>query len=609
MRRLIIPTILTVLFFLHGACGRTPTEPTIPTGVPAQPTAVTQLTAVTQPTATATPRPATPAPESIIPAPQDPATQQEQIPALATRTAAFAAVARNPVPVLPLPPDALDANQAKAQEIALAAPEFTAYTYTPTDDTPLRNEIFSVQPLRPSDITAATQPCAGRTNCYRVELYNYALNITSNAVVDVEAGRVLDVAHMESVQPELPPALAELAQEIALNAPETTKELGFTPAALDMPNVKTALNNSACQDAKHLCVAPTFIMGDRALWAIVDLTDNQLVGLRWTALGDFSAGRPTQELVALEEIFENYCNTLNQLSRSGWQLDYILTGSDGLRISDVTFQGRAVLDSVKVVDFHVSYSFREGFGYSDAVGCPAFSSSAVVASSPPQIEDILLDGLPVGFALTQDYRHTLWPAPCNYRYAQRYEFYDDGAFRTVVTNLGRGCGNQGTYRPIIRIDPAGTAQQVAEWDGSAWQPQETEQWIAQADAPKSDEGYLLRLDGDGSTPYYLEPSGGQFPGERGDNALVYITRHHSEEGDADLATLGTCCANDFRQGPYQFINGEPLGGDTVIWYVPQIENDDGPGQEYCWADVTVQDGLFVPQVWPCSAGPRFVPVR
>ncbi|MEZ4583512.1 MAG: hypothetical protein R3A10_18070 [Caldilineaceae bacterium] len=59
----------------------------------------------------------------------------------------------------------------------------------------------------------------------------------------------------------------------------------------------------------------------------MDLTDNQLVGLRWTALGDFSAGRPTQELVQLEEIFDEYCNTINSLEQDGWRLDYVLTGS------------------------------------------------------------------------------------------------------------------------------------------------------------------------------------------------------------------------------------------------------------------------------------------
>ncbi|MCB0071623.1 MAG: hypothetical protein KDE20_09210, partial [Caldilineaceae bacterium] len=444
MPRYMLSSLFLVLLILT-ACGRTKEPPPTPTAVPLL---ATSTPASALPTATPAPTaaPPTPAPESIIPAPQDVQDLQARIPALATRAAEFATVIASDVPVLPLPAETLDEQQRRAQEIALAAPQFTQYTHALLDGSPLRSEVFNVLPLRPDSITAATQVCAGQNTCYRVELYNYALNLTSIAVVDTATGTVLDVQHLQDMQPELPPALAELAQQIALNAPETATELGYKPSDVTMPNVKTALNNSACEESKHLCVAPTFLVGDRALWAIVDLTDNQLVGLRWTALGDFSAGRPTQELVQLEEIFDEYCNTINSLEQDGWRLDYVLTGSDGLRISDVTFNGAPVLDSAKVVDFHVSYSSQEGFGYSDAVGCPAFSSSAVVASGPPEVEELGGDGGPAGFAVIQDYRHPLWPAPCNYHYVQRYEFYADGSFRVVVSNLGRGCGNDGTYR-------------------------------------------------------------------------------------------------------------------------------------------------------------------
>ncbi|MEZ4718449.1 MAG: hypothetical protein R2851_20505 [Caldilineaceae bacterium] len=118
------------------------------------------------------------------------------------------------------------------------------------------------------------------------------------------------------------------------------------------------------------------------------------------------------------------------------------------------------MDSAKVVDFHVSYSSQEGFGYSGAVGCPAFSSSAVVVSGPPEVEELGGDGGPAGFAVIQDYRHPLWPAPCNYHYVQRFEFYADGASVWWYPTW-RGCGNDGTYRPIVRIDPAGDDQTIA----------------------------------------------------------------------------------------------------------------------------------------------------
>ena len=55
---------------------------------------------------------------------------------------------------------------------------------------------------------------------------------------------------------------------------------------------------------------------------------------------------------------------------------------------------------------------------------------------------------------------------------------------------------------------------------------------------------------------------------------------------------------------------EPLGdGPLVLWYVPQLRNSDQPGAQRCWADAVLEGGVFVPQVWPCAAGPLFVPYK
>jgi len=272
-----------------------------------------------------------------------------------------------------------------------------------------------------------------------------------------------------------------------------------------------------------------------------------------------------------------------------------------------------VLESAKLVDYHVSYSSVEGFGYSDAIGCPIFSQAAVVALEPPVVEDIVESGQVVGFALTQDFRSEFWPLPCNYRYAQRYEFYTDGRFRVIGENLGRGCGNDGTYRMVLRIAPAGPSS-VAAWDGSSHVPWTTEQWIRQTTAtpPAS-----------GETPYLLDTQTNRYAvapvwsdPARSDSAWFYVTRRHPDrdEGDADLITIGPCCNTDYRQGPEKFIepSPEPLleGGEPtelVIWYVPELVNDDTRGQEYCWADFDIQEGVYTPYSWPCGAGLDFVP--
>lgn len=518
--------------------------------------------------------------------------------------------------IKPLPDELdLDSNQRMAQALAINSERMQNLARDPLSSAPYRVEVFGVYPTRESDITAESAACLNSV-CYRVDVYNFATNATYSVLVDIPARKVVGVDLLRGSTPELPKHLTETAMRIATTAPEVIDALGFNPAPDDptMPNVKTALNNTACERSQHLCVAPTFIIDDRALWVIVDLVDERVVGVRWTDLGDFSAGLPTEKLIQQEDIYERFCNQTTELERDGWRMDYMLTASDGLRISDVTYDAVPVLDSAKLVDYHVSYSSQEGFGYNDAVGCPAFSSAAVVAMEPPLIEPIVVDSAEVGFALMQDYWHPLWPQPCNYRYQQRYEFYKDGRFRVAAANLGRGCGADATYRLLFRIQPASEngGYEFAEWDSDMWQIWEQEQWRAQDENTLyTPEGFQYRITTPDGSGYYLEPGQGQFgDGGRGDNAFTYVTLHNPQEGDADMVTLGVCCNNNYEQGPEVFIDSPPQdikNKDIVIWYVPQIENDDTPGQEYCWADTAVEEGMIVTKTWPCWSGPMFVP--
>jgi hypothetical protein len=568
--------------------------------------------------------PGTPTPPQTLPGPvlAAPATAQTQVatvPGLAEREARITTALASDPPVLALS-HGLDARQLAAQSLALAHPDFVARTRSPLNGEPLRAEIFGVYPWRPSDQTQATAGCGGGT-CYRVELYNYALNETTLAVADVVQKAVLEVMVLPGTQPEIPTHLAELAVDIALNSWDAATALGVaTPADVVMQRTRTALKGTTCEQSRHLCVAPTIVLEDRALWLIVDLTEGRLVGLQWTHLGRAPGEwpeRPTESEMSRQAIFAQYCQKTTRLTSDDWSLDYILTSSDGLQIQNATFQGRPVIDSLKLVDWHVAYSQQANFGYSDGVGCPLFSSSAVVAVGGPRTEDIMAGGQRVGRALVQDYYHALWPQPCNYRYQQRFEFYSDGRFRPVATNLGRGCGTGGTYRPILRIDladAAGSGQVVEAWDGQAWQRWDDERWTVQSDStPYTAAGYQLRITDQRGAGFYVEPGRGQFgDGGRGDRAFSYITVARAEEGEVDLPALGSCCSSDYRQGPdtYLLPAAESLAGQSlVLWYVPQQDNDDTPGQQYCWAELTVENGLYQPRVWPCPAGPMFVPVN
>lgn len=524
---------------------------------------------------------------------------------------------KNPLPVL-LCQDSLDADQQLAQLIALNDAGFTHFVRNEQNSLPYRNEIFAVYPARQSDLATLSMPVATE-KVYRVEMYNYGLNLASAAIVDLKSQKVLTRFHQAQAQPDIPASLKSVAIQIAAASPEVQQALGFAPnqkAAL-MANTKTALNRTRCERSRHLCVAPTFIKNDKALWAIIDLTDYRLVGLRWTNVGTTGPAQPiTERRLQDDKITSCYCEQEQPLKRNGWSMHYMLTSSDGLRISNVTFNGKPVLRSAKLVDWHVSYSGTDGFGYSDAVGCPYFSQAAVIAWATPRVSTLLDENKRAcGFVLEQVFRSEGWPTPCNYNYVQRYEFYDDGRFRVACASNGRGCGSDGTYRPVFRIAFAGDRNNFYNWNGAQWNAWHQEQWQQQNPGTAyTREGYLYKVAA-GNAGFFIAPGSGQFhDGGRGDNSFAYVTRFAAgrDEGENDLSTIGPCCNTDYHQGPEKFMEPAPEpveNASLVLWYVAQLKNDDRKGSEYCWAESVLEHGVFVTKTYPCFCGPLFVPVK
>jgi Copper amine oxidase, enzyme domain len=536
-----------------------------------------------------------------------------------SRLEAYQNALQQPNPILKIDDHLLNERQIIAQDIALSDTMLRYFCRDAGDQTPFRTEVMNIYPLHPSEYSAV--PVCQDGSCLRVELYNYATNSTFISVVHMNRLTVAKSFYMKNMQPEVPRRLVNLAIRIAVESPEVEKALGFSPSkdSVLMASTKTALNRTRCERSKHLCVAPTFVKGDRALWVIVDLTDYKIAGLRWTNTGA-SVARQTERVIQNELMSECYCEKTNTVDQHGWKFNYILTPSDGLRISEVDYKGQRVIKNAKLVDWHVSYSNTDGFGYSDAVGCPLFSSSAVVAIEQPRLADIVENGQVTGFALVQNYVSEGWPMPCNYNYEQRYEFYFDGRFRSAVASLGRGCGNNGTYRPVTRIVFAGQHQRFEEWTAEGWKTWNKEAWQLQSPTTAfTPEGYQYRLfDAAQKTGYAVLANRGQFSdGGRGDDAYVYVTRQRADldEGESDLITIGPCCNSDHRQGPERFMEPTPealntlQGDELVFWYVPQLKNDDRPGQEYCWAQTEVKDGLFTTKVFPCFSGAMLVPVK
>ena len=523
---------------------------------------------------------------------------------------------RQPTPIL-LCRDSLNPQQKLAQIIALFDTVFTQSVREKDTKRPYRCEIFGVYPARESDMAYVKMPYQLQ-DCYRVEMYNYALNSTATAIADIKQQKVLANGYQLQAQPDIPLYLKNLATKIAVSSAEVQRAMGIKPEEKDalMASTKTSLNRSRCERSGHLCVAPTFVKNDKALWAIVDLTGFTLSGVRWTSTGATGpAPLVTERKLQDDKITACFCELETSLQKDGWKMEYMLTSSDGLRITNVSFNGKPVLQSAKLVDWHVSYSGTDGFGYSDAVGCPYFSQAAVIAFNPPAIRSLTENNRNAGFILEQSFRSEQWPSPCNYNYVQRYEFYKDGRFRVAAASLGRGCGNDGTYRPVFRIAFAAEQNNFAEWNGNGWNNWEREKWQQQmATTNYTPEGYEYKLTDNSGSGYYIEPGKGQFAdGGRGDNAYVYTTINKpADEGESDMVTIGPCCNTDYHQGPEKFI--EPVPEDIhnkklVVWYVAQLKNDNTKGSEYCWAESVLENGVYVTKTYPGFCGPMFIPVK
>ena len=307
----------------------------------------------------------------------------------------------------------------------------------------------------PGDLPPQAGVCSNG-QCYRVDIYNYAENLTAIAIVNLANEKVVTLNFYPGMQPEIPEHLGDLAMEIAAKDPKVIEGYGCVPGWKDvrMQATKTALNQTRCQRSEHLCTAPTFVKEDKALWAVVDLHELEVAGIRWTGVGETGPAL-TERLVQNQMVMDCFCDQEITINQEGWSFQYSLTRSDGLEIRNIFWKNEPILQSVKLVDWHVSYSETAQFGYSDAIGCPEYSQAAVIAIEAPEMKVLTQGDDTVGFALVQDYFSEGWPTPCSYNYRQQFEFYKDGGFRPVVASLGRGCGNDGMYRPVTRFALAG----------------------------------------------------------------------------------------------------------------------------------------------------------
>lgn len=518
-----------------------------------------------------------------------------------------------PLPVILLPENELQDNQyVLAQQLALRDVRFIRDVRT-EDGIVLHTEIMNIRRLNDQEIQNFNiNPAIDKNNLFRVELYNYFNNTITVAYVEISSRQVFKVDYFNATPPTLSSRMKAIAVELALNSPEVQKATGAGKSELKS-DFYPEFEQTKCERSRHLCAAPVFKINGKKITVLVDLTAMMVVGINIEPLSNKSTRTfVTERTLQNDYVANNFCGQDNEMEKDGWKITFELTSSDGLEIKNVSFENQEVIESAKLVDWHVSYSFKEGFGYSDAMGCPVFSAAAVVAFTGPETEEIIENGTVTGFAIIQDFRSPVWPMACNYRYQNRYEFYKDGRFRVAGVNIGLGCGTGGWYRPVFRIALKG-ANTFDQWNGNAWGEWPEEAWhLQENNTAYTPEGYLFKITDGASLGYYIEPARGQFGvGDRGDNAYSYVVVKHPGEGEEDIPTFGPCCSSSYEQGPEQFLaEPESLSNQEIVfWYVPQIVNDDTEGNEYCWAKTVIRDGQRENLAWPGIVGPMFIPIK
>lgn len=518
-------------------------------------------------------------------------------------------VARGKSAVLPLS-TTLTNEQERAQAIALADSRVQAYSAGQ------RTEVFGVATYLDLNTPIAKQGCTG-DNCRIVNIFNFDASATIQAFVRLDTEQVIEVYYQAGIRPAINRRLADRAMEIALNEPTVIEVIGEQRGNSDWAPMDSTLVGSRCERG-HMCVAPTFDMGDYIFWAIVDLTDERFVDTFWTATDGLQAGSvPYPD--SYGGVTPQGCPAPGTVTRDGWVVNHNVTGTDGLRVSDVTYNNAVVIRSAKLVEWHVDYGAS---GFQDIIGCGGGGGGFLIYPyGDSHVVDILdKGGTVIGFEVVQDFRQNNWGQNCNYRYEQRFQFYTDGRFRTVQGAFGKGCGVNSVYRGLMRLDLAAGGTDgndtIATWDGSAWQNSATEsRWCPEGETHESCTGVVPGSDGNDyrfriadtqtNSGYYIEPGRGQFGDEgQGDFEFVYALAHHPEEGDEDLGIFDAGCCNNYDHGPEQYVNGESItNNDIVMWYLPQMQTDGVEPDYYCW---TVQ-GEPNPETYPCWGGPMFVP--
>ncbi len=425
----------------------------------------------------------------------------------------------------------------------------------------------------------------GHNECAHVIFYNHTDGGTVNTIINLSTNESIETWMETAVRPAGSQYILPRAMEIAAVDARVTAVLGnigdANPAMVPMS--AWLADNECSQD---WCVDLTFLDpagSGRVFHIFVNMSRNEVARTFYTR------SRPildVSEPISQRSAYEDGCN-----KQYGWDICWEMTAHDGINFRDATFNNTPIFSSIKIPQIEAWYPSWPG-GYRDEIGFNA--------SVPPFGGTEVID-LGNGFEVRQLFTEfTRWPnCICCYRYEEVLRLFDDGTFETRFVSHGPGCDDLSIYRPFWRINldlndsDDNNDNVISIWQENQWVEAKTEQEIYPFfdDISPTNERIVVS---NGNLNYHISMDRTDPLGL--DEARFFILQENEGEGEGPTSTG----PGDTFQPPRQWLNGDPLSGEQIIfWYVPLLKTKKG-GPWWCMPDPE-------PGINQCEAILRFAP--
>ncbi len=510
--------------------------------------------------------------------------------------------------LLPLKESELNNSAKIAQRVVLKNKKFLEDTKV--NGKIVRNEIMQISPATQSDLDDKSKKTCKKDICYVVEKYNYALNSTTKALVDVNKKKVLSLKRYNNIQPHINTRLRNIAKAIAIHNPTIGNKLLFVSDnnKNSKTNIQTKIQNTPCQNKNHLCVATTFPAPSKKqiVKAVVDLTELKLVSARWIDTNKYNEISGKEENKTKKLNPQKLCNKEFKIEKDGWSITYYLSNFNGLELRNIFYKENNVAKSLQIVRWNIKHegidlehlplflkktlqnekiteseNKQYSFEYSQMIGCLNLSFSQATRFNTIKVKNIVQNNKITGFSIIEEFDNPKWPFSCSYRYENIFSFYKDGSFAITAQTLEQNCSKRTIYRPLIKLDiDLNTHEEFSLYINGSWQKFELEDSYKTNPTEKLYKGkyrYKISAIENPEIGYYIQTTQSQTDKNQESFEEIYISKFKDEKNTKLLDFKDSHSLNNSLQS--LIANKELIeNSDIVLWYLPSIIKENNNSQ-------------------------------